>query len=141
MHPNNFFLKIIAEAAKATTPPDSAANNAAILAKQAAVFLDGLTAQNPVQQAHALASILSEVLSYCAEPKQVQNIATLGSAILLLLEALHHVEQAQYTQSIQHSPIPQPQTAYQYYGLGHYKVFEDEVMQIVARQKNVQIER
>lgn len=138
MHPNNFLVKVIAEVAKAATPPGSAANSIATSVKQAAVLLDGLTAQTPVQQAHALASMLGEGLSSGPSSKQMQSLATAGSAILLLLEALHYVGQTQQTTANQHSPMLQSQPSYQYPEPRGYSVFENEMMQLAARQEELQ---
>ena len=138
MHPSNLLVKVLAEVAKGATTPGSAANQVATSVKQAAVLLDGLTAQTPAQQAHALASLLGEGLSSGPSSKQVKSMATAGSAILLLLEALHYVTQIQQTALSQGRPVAQSLPAYQYPEPRGYSVFENEMMQIAARQEELQ---
>lgn len=94
MHPLTMFLKIVAEAVRASTPQDSKANQAATKIKQGIALLDVLTADTPAKQTHALASALGEAAyANSASGKERLGVAV-GNALLLALEGAQHAQSA-----------------------------------------------
>ena len=92
--PFSMFLKIAAEAARASTPPGSAVNQVASGIKQGIAFLDGLTADTPVKQAQTMAALLSEY-AYANSTLEKERLAlTIGNTLMLALEGAQHIQAA-----------------------------------------------
>ncbi len=88
------FLKVVAEAVRASTPPGSAVNQAASGIKQGVAFLDALTADTPAKQVQAMAALLSEA-AYANSTSEKERFAlTLGNALMLALEGAQHIQTA-----------------------------------------------
>ena len=94
MHPLNMFLKIAAEAVRASTPYGSPINQVAGGIKQGVALLDGLTADTPARQAQAIAALLSEY-AYANSISERERLAlTLGNVLMLALEGTQHIQTA-----------------------------------------------
>lgn len=94
MHPLTMFLKIAAEAVRASTPPGSPINQVAGGIKQGVALLDGLTADTPAKQAQAMAALLSEY-AYANSISERERLAlTIGNAFMLALEGAQHIQTA-----------------------------------------------
>ena len=87
MHPLTMFLKIAAEAVRASTPYGSPINQVAGGIKQGVALLDGLTADTPARQAQAIAALLSEY-------ERERLALTLGNVLMLALEGTQHIQTA-----------------------------------------------
>lgn len=94
MHPVTMFLKIAAEAVRASTPQGNTANQIAGGVKQGVALLDGLVADTPAKQAQAMAALLSEY-AYANSASEKERLAlTLGNALMLALEGTQHIQTA-----------------------------------------------
>lgn len=94
MHPLTMFLKVAAEAVRASTPSGSPVNQVADGIKQGVALLDGLTADTPARKAQAMAALLSEFAYANSASEQERLALTLGNALMLALEGAQHIQAA-----------------------------------------------
>lgn len=87
MHPLTMFLKIAAEAARASTPPGSTVNEVANGIKQGVALLDCLTADTPAKQAQAMGALLSESAYANSASEKERYALTIGNAVCWLSKA------------------------------------------------------
>lgn len=107
MHPLTMFLKLAAEAVRASTPQESAVNQTATRIKQGLTLLDLAAANTPAQQAHALASAAGEAAYASARSDGERLGLAVGNALLLALEGMQHAQSAQQNRGMlpMNSPV------------------------------------
>ena len=108
MHPLTMFLKIAAEAVRASTPPGCTVNQVASGIKQGVALLDGLTADTPAKQAQAMAALLSES-AYANSASEKERLAlTIGNALMLALEGAQHIQATNLPRQTYSAPTSTP---------------------------------